>query len=39
MHLAAIERDLSHRHTAELERARNRIIHAIDSRYPGTEDP
>lgn len=39
MHLAAIERDLDHRHAAELERARNRIIHAIDSRYPSTEEP
>ncbi len=31
MHLAAIERDLGFRHAAELERARRRIIHAIDS--------
>ena len=38
-HLAAIERDLGHRHAAELERARHRIIHAIDSRYPGTDEP
>jgi hydroxymethylpyrimidine pyrophosphatase-like HAD family hydrolase len=37
--LAAIERDLGLRHAAELERARRRIIHAIDSRYPGTEEP
>jgi len=33
-YLAAIERDLTHRHAAELERARRRIVHAIDSRYP-----
>lgn len=37
--LAAIERDLGLRHAAEVERARRRIIHAIDSRYPGTEEP
>jgi hypothetical protein len=30
--LAAIERDLSHLHAAELERARHRIIDAIDDR-------
>jgi hypothetical protein len=39
MHLAAIERDLGHRHAAELERARHRIIHAIDSRYPTNKEP
>ncbi len=38
-HLAAIERDVGHRRAAELERARHRIIHAIDSRYPGTDEP
>jgi hydroxymethylpyrimidine pyrophosphatase-like HAD family hydrolase len=38
-HLAAIERDLSHRHAAELERARHRIIDAINDRFPGTEKP
>jgi len=32
--LAAIERDLSHHHAAELERARLRIIDAIDDRSP-----
>jgi len=37
--LAAIERDLAHRHAAELERARHRVIHAIDNRYPGTARP
>jgi len=37
--LAAIERDLSFRQAAELERARHRIIHTIDSRYPGTGQP
>jgi hydroxymethylpyrimidine pyrophosphatase-like HAD family hydrolase len=37
--LAAIERDLFVRHAAELERARHRIIHAIDSRYPATGKP
>jgi hypothetical protein len=36
--LAAIERDLGLRHAAELERARQRIVHAIDSRYPGTRE-
>jgi hypothetical protein len=36
--LAGIESELSNRHAAELERARHRIIHAIDIRYPGTED-
>ena len=35
-HLAAIERDLFLRQAAELERARHRIIDAIDSRYPAT---
>jgi hydroxymethylpyrimidine pyrophosphatase-like HAD family hydrolase len=39
MHLAAIERDVGHCHAAELERARRRIIHAIDSRYPSTDEP
>jgi hydroxymethylpyrimidine pyrophosphatase-like HAD family hydrolase len=34
--LADIERDLSLHHAAELERARHQIIHAIDSRYPGS---
>jgi len=38
-HLAAIERDVGHRHAAELERARHRIIRAIDGRYPGTGEP
>jgi hydroxymethylpyrimidine pyrophosphatase-like HAD family hydrolase len=38
-HLAAIERDVGHRHAAELERARHRIIQAIDGRYPGTGEP
>ena len=38
-HLAAIERDVGHHHAAELERARHRIIHAIDGRYPGTSEP
>ena len=38
-HLAAIERDVGYRHAAELERARYRIIHAIDSRYPITDEP
>jgi hydroxymethylpyrimidine pyrophosphatase-like HAD family hydrolase len=33
--LAAIERDLGVREAAELERARQRIIHSIDSRYGG----
>ena len=33
--LAAIERDLGQRHAAELERARQRVIHAIDNRYLG----
>jgi len=33
---AAIERDLSQHHAAALERARHQIMHAIDSRYPGT---
>ena len=37
--LAAIERDLGIRHVADLERARHRIIHAIDSRYPSIEEP
>lgn len=37
--LAAIERDLSLRHAADLERARHRIIHAIDNRYTGTGEP
>lgn len=37
--LAAIERDLSLRQVAELERARRRIIGAIDSRYLGTAEP
>jgi hydroxymethylpyrimidine pyrophosphatase-like HAD family hydrolase len=39
MHLAAIERDIGHRQAAELERARHRIIHAIDNRYPLTGEP
>ena len=34
--LAAIERDLSQHHAAALERARHQIMHAIDSRYPGS---
>ena len=34
--LAVIERDLVHRQAAELERARQRILLAISSRYPGT---
>ena len=34
--LAAIERDLSQHHAAALERARHEIMHAIDSRYPGS---
>ena len=38
-HLAAIERDVGHRYAAELERARHRIIHAIDDRYPLTDEP
>jgi hydroxymethylpyrimidine pyrophosphatase-like HAD family hydrolase len=33
--VAAIERDLSQHHAAALERARQQIMHAIDSRYPG----
>jgi len=37
--LATIERDLFVRHAAELERARHRIIHAIDNRYPATGKP
>ena len=37
--LAAIERDLLLHQAAGLERARRRIIHAIDSRYPGTGQP
>ncbi len=37
--LAAIERDLGIRHVADLERARHRITHAIDSRYPSIEEP
>jgi 3-deoxy-D-manno-octulosonate 8-phosphate phosphatase KdsC-like HAD superfamily phosphatase len=37
--LAAIERDLFLRHAAELERARHRIIHALDNRYPGSAKP
>jgi hydroxymethylpyrimidine pyrophosphatase-like HAD family hydrolase len=36
--LAAVERDHGIRHAADLERARHRIIHAIDSRYPGMEE-
>jgi len=36
--LAAIERDVSLHHAADLERARHRIVHAIDSRYPGTRE-
>lgn len=36
--LAAIERDHGIRHAADLERARHRIVHAIDSRYPGMEE-
>lgn len=39
MHVAAIERDLGYRHAAELERARHRIIHAVDSRYPIPGEP
>ena len=35
--LAAVERDVLLRHAAELERARHRIIHAIDNRYPGKQ--
>ncbi|HUY44714.1 MAG TPA: HAD hydrolase family protein [Streptosporangiaceae bacterium] len=38
-HLAVIERDLSYRHAAELERARHHIIRAIDDRYPGANCP
>ena len=34
--VAAIERDLSQHHAAALERARHQIMHAIDSRYPGS---
>ena len=34
--LAAIERDLSQHHAAALEHARHQIMHAIDSRYPGS---
>ena len=34
--LAAIERDLSQHHAAALERARHQIMHATDSRYPGS---
>jgi hydroxymethylpyrimidine pyrophosphatase-like HAD family hydrolase len=34
--VAAIERDLSQHHAAALERARQQIMHAIDSRYPGS---
>ena len=37
--LAAIERGLLLRQAAELERARRRIIHAIDSRYPSSGRP
>lgn len=36
--LAAVERDIGLRHAAELERARHQIVHAIDSRYPGTRE-
>jgi hypothetical protein len=35
--VAAIERDLSQHHAAALERARQQIMHAIDSRYPGSD--
>lgn len=34
--LATIERDLSQHHAAALERARRQIMHAVDSRYPGS---
>ena len=34
--LAAIERDLCQHHAAALEQARQQIMHAIDSRYPGS---
>lgn len=35
--LAAIERDLALRQAAELERARQRVLHAISRRYPGAD--
>jgi hypothetical protein len=38
-HLAAIGRDLSHRHAAELERARQLIINTIGCRYPRPHQP
>ena len=34
--IAAVECDLSQHHAAALERARHQIMHAIDSRYPGS---
>lgn len=37
--LATIERDLLLHNAAELERARHRIIHAIDNRYPSSGKP
>jgi hydroxymethylpyrimidine pyrophosphatase-like HAD family hydrolase len=36
--LAAIERDLGLHHAAGLERARHRIIQAVDNRYPSTSE-
>jgi len=37
--LAAVERNLSLRQAAELERARQLIVHAIDGRYPDAGQP